>query len=157
MNGRALAPPACTLHPLRFLEHLESIYSRVVDSPQKFLEWHDWLVRNCNSVVSAVLRGLRGVSVFRGDAGSTSDYCDPQLVLAFFGTHGAKPYRSIRLPLLNYCHAFGSSLQAFAIAADSLPLVSRREESGTWSFMINSDLNLLLLEQLVKIKLACLH
>lgn len=152
----ALAPPACTVHPLRFLEHLESACRLAVDSPQFFLQRHDWLVRTCQSVFSAILRGLQALNGYRGDAaGFTSGYCDPNLVLAFLGTHGSKPYRSIRLPLLNYCQAFGSSLQAFAITADSLPLPKATDESGTWSFTINADLNLLLLEQLLKIKLAC--
>ncbi|MBL8889170.1 MAG: hypothetical protein JNL67_04280 [Planctomycetaceae bacterium] len=150
----ALGPPACTLHPLRFLEHLEVASQMAVESPQEFLERHDCLVRSCRSVVASILRALQALNGIQGGAGAAGRLCDPKLVQAFLGTYGLKPYRKIRVPLLKYCQTFGLSVQVFANALDSLPLLNRKDESGTWSFMINSDLTLLLLEGLISVKNA---
>jgi hypothetical protein len=146
-----VVPDACTLHPLLLLPPLASICTSAARSPLAFLETHDALQSSCAGLLKAALQGIVLLDSYNGAYRQVSTYCAPSLVKAFFGHYANQPYRALRLPLVNYCQTYGITIQAFARTADSLQDMSYGGEPDTWSLVVDADINLRLLERLLRL------
>lgn len=150
-----LAPFAATLHPQLFAEQALPWCRMATEGKLAgILQSLDSAAASSKPLFRVVVNGLGEHCRFLQGEDIMEDWCDPRLVHAFFGRQRRSTWQTMRLPLLEYCRAWGVSVEAFCSQADALHGNLKDSTAGSWSMAARLDPALRLVELLAAMPAA---